>query len=247
MDYDYRLRKGNSNPLVLWQWCQNLNSEIMIFVLKSVTLSLLDPSMRHLKSVKIHNIWPLLCSLDDCHYTDNFIFIYLFFINLLCCRLDDWGTRVQFPAGARHFSPLHSVQTSSGSHPAIYLMGTKDFFSEKKSRQGVKLTTHLYLGPRLIIHGVVLPFPHMSSYVMLIEVHGQFYFLLVATVDLGTGWAPQWWSDWNKCIVFKGFQVQFICIIKTKKYSFKMTPNHLKMGAEPAPKMWCVSQVVVNV
>jgi hypothetical protein len=31
--------------------------------------------------------------------------------------LKDWGIGIRFPAGARHFSLLHSVQTGSGAHP----------------------------------------------------------------------------------------------------------------------------------
>jgi hypothetical protein len=38
--------------------------------------------------------------------------------------LDDWGSRVRFPAGAGNFSLNHRVQTGSGTHPASYLMGT---------------------------------------------------------------------------------------------------------------------------
>jgi hypothetical protein len=31
---------------------------------------------------------------------------------------------IQFPAGARDFSPLHAVHSGSGAHPASYPMGT---------------------------------------------------------------------------------------------------------------------------
>jgi hypothetical protein len=31
-----------------------------------------------------------------------------------------WTTRIQFPAEARHFPLLHSLQTGCGAHPAIY-------------------------------------------------------------------------------------------------------------------------------
>jgi hypothetical protein len=32
--------------------------------------------------------------------------------------LDDWGSRVRFPAEAGHFSLHHRVQNGSGAHPA---------------------------------------------------------------------------------------------------------------------------------
>jgi hypothetical protein len=36
--------------------------------------------------------------------------------------LDDWGSRVQFPAEAGNLSFHHSVQNGSGTHPASYPM-----------------------------------------------------------------------------------------------------------------------------
>jgi hypothetical protein len=47
--------------------------------------------------------------------------------------LDDRGSRVRFPAGARNFSLHHSVQNCSGAHPASYPMGTGDFFPGGKA------------------------------------------------------------------------------------------------------------------
>jgi hypothetical protein len=43
----------------------------------------------------------------------------------LCYGLDDWGSRVQFPAGAGNLSLHHCVQNGSGAHPASYPMGTR--------------------------------------------------------------------------------------------------------------------------
>jgi hypothetical protein len=40
--------------------------------------------------------------------------------------LDDWGSRVRFPAGAGNFSVHHRVQNGSEAHPASYPMGTGD-------------------------------------------------------------------------------------------------------------------------
>jgi hypothetical protein len=42
--------------------------------------------------------------------------------------LDDRGSRVRFPAGARNFSLHHRVQSGSGAHPASYPMGTRGSF-----------------------------------------------------------------------------------------------------------------------
>jgi hypothetical protein len=46
--------------------------------------------------------------------------------------LDDWGSRVRFPAGAGNFSLHHHVQNGSGAHPASYPMGSKYFFPAGK-------------------------------------------------------------------------------------------------------------------
>jgi len=51
------------------------------------------------------------------------------------------------------FFPLcHHVHASCGANPASYPVGTGD-------SQGMKLTTHLHLVPRLRMYGVVLPIP----------------------------------------------------------------------------------------
>jgi hypothetical protein len=42
--------------------------------------------------------------------------------------LDDWGSRVRFPAGAGNFYLHHRVQNGSGAHPASYPMGTRGSF-----------------------------------------------------------------------------------------------------------------------
>jgi hypothetical protein len=41
-------------------------------------------------------------------------------------ELNGRGIGVRFPAGAKDFSPLYSVQTGSVSHPAFYTMATDD-------------------------------------------------------------------------------------------------------------------------
>jgi hypothetical protein len=62
--------------------------------------------------------------------------------------LDDRGSRVRFPAGDGNFSLHHRVQNGSGTHPAFYPMRTRGSFPGSKAARGVKLTTHLHLGPR---------------------------------------------------------------------------------------------------
>jgi hypothetical protein len=42
--------------------------------------------------------------------------------------LDDWGTKVRFPAGVGNFSLNHRVQNGSAAHPASYPMGTRGSF-----------------------------------------------------------------------------------------------------------------------
>jgi hypothetical protein len=46
--------------------------------------------------------------------------------------LDDRGSTVRFPAGARNFSLHQSVQKGSGAHPASYPIGNSDFSLEIK-------------------------------------------------------------------------------------------------------------------
>jgi hypothetical protein len=46
--------------------------------------------------------------------------------------LDDWNSRVRFPAGAGNFSLHHCVQNGSGAHPA-YPMGTRGSFPGGKA------------------------------------------------------------------------------------------------------------------
>jgi hypothetical protein len=47
--------------------------------------------------------------------------------------LDDWGSRVQFLAGAGNFSLHHHVQNSSGAHPVSYPVGTRGSFPGGKA------------------------------------------------------------------------------------------------------------------
>jgi hypothetical protein len=53
---------------------------------------------------------------------------------------------VPFPAGAKMFCPLQSVQTSCGAHPASCTMGTGSFPGVKSGR-GLTLTPHPLLVP----------------------------------------------------------------------------------------------------
>jgi hypothetical protein len=47
--------------------------------------------------------------------------------------LDDRGSRVQVPAGARNFSLHHRVQNGSGAHRAYYPVGTRGSFRGGKA------------------------------------------------------------------------------------------------------------------
>jgi hypothetical protein len=47
--------------------------------------------------------------------------------------LDDRGSRVRFPMGARSFSLHHRIQNDSGAHPASYPMGTGGSFPGGKA------------------------------------------------------------------------------------------------------------------
>jgi hypothetical protein len=47
--------------------------------------------------------------------------------------LEDWGSRVRFPAGAGNFCLHHRVQNGSGAHPASYPVGTRGSFPGDKA------------------------------------------------------------------------------------------------------------------
>jgi hypothetical protein len=47
--------------------------------------------------------------------------------------LDNWGSRVRFPAEARDYSLHRRVQNGSGAHPASYPMGTRGSFPGGKA------------------------------------------------------------------------------------------------------------------
>jgi hypothetical protein len=47
--------------------------------------------------------------------------------------LDDRGSRVRFPAGARNFSLHHRFQNGSGAHTASYPMGIRGSFPGGKA------------------------------------------------------------------------------------------------------------------
>jgi len=57
-------------------------------------------------------------------------------------------------AGPRNFFLLQNIQTGSGSHPASCSLGT-GVPSWGLGAQGMMLTTHLYLAPRLRISGAI--------------------------------------------------------------------------------------------
>jgi hypothetical protein len=47
--------------------------------------------------------------------------------------LDDWGSRVRYPAGTGSFSLHHRVQSGSGTHPASYPMDTRGSYPGGKA------------------------------------------------------------------------------------------------------------------
>jgi hypothetical protein len=65
------------------------------------------------------------------------------------CLTADWRAGVRSLTGAENFSSNLCVQTGSGANPASYTMGTGGSFPGGKRGQGVMLTTHPLLVPRL--------------------------------------------------------------------------------------------------
>ena len=72
-------------------------------------------------------------------------------------RLAGQGLEIFFSPNARNFLFSKRVQTASGAHLASYPMGI-GFRPRWQSEQGVKLTTHFYLVPRLRMNGAI-PLP----------------------------------------------------------------------------------------
>jgi hypothetical protein len=56
-------------------------------------------------------------------------------------ELENRGTGIRFPAGARDFSVLHSVQTGSGAHPSSYPISTGGPFFRGKAAWTWPLTS----------------------------------------------------------------------------------------------------------
>jgi hypothetical protein len=56
----------------------------------------------------------------------------------------DWKAGFIFPARARNFSLLHSIETGVGAQPASYSIGTGAFYGDKAAKV-VKLLSHLKL------------------------------------------------------------------------------------------------------
>jgi len=88
-----------------------------------------------------------------CRWVNSLIYIQLRISNL-------WAWQPS-GAGKGFLSVRHHVQTGSGSCLDTYPVGTVGA-SLSVSGRNENLTTHLYLMPKLRIHGVLLPFLHTS-------------------------------------------------------------------------------------
>jgi hypothetical protein len=74
-----------------------------------------------------------------------------------------WASDIRFPAGARDFSLLHSIQTASEAHPNFYSMGTGGLFPG--SRRLWHETDHTFPSSVEVKNGGSIPsFPHTSSW-----------------------------------------------------------------------------------
>jgi hypothetical protein len=69
-----------------------------------------------------------MAELSQFIFSLDHLLIFTFFNYALGYGLDDRGSRVLFPEGARHFSLHHRFQNGSGAHPASYPMGTRVSF-----------------------------------------------------------------------------------------------------------------------
>jgi hypothetical protein len=73
------------------------------------------------------------------------------------------GIVFRFPKGGRDYSLLRIIQTSSGAHPASYLMGTDDIYRGQSTRV-VKMTPDCHVVWILRMRGVVSPLLRMPSW-----------------------------------------------------------------------------------
>ena len=73
-------------------------------------------------------------------------------------RLRAGRSGVRIPAQTTDLSHLHMVQTNSGVHSASYSI-RNGVVSRGQSSQGVKLTTHFRLVPRLRMRGAIPVLP----------------------------------------------------------------------------------------
>jgi hypothetical protein len=77
-------------------------------------------------------------------------------------RPTGWKARVHFPARARNFSLLNSMQTGSGVHPAYYIMGT-GVISPGVKGQGRKADHSPPPSAEVNNSSSIPPLPHKSS------------------------------------------------------------------------------------
>jgi hypothetical protein len=104
-----------------------------------------------------------------------------------------WTAGVRFPAGTRHISPLHSVQTGSGAHPAFYPNGTGGPFPRGKAA-GVWSWPHLQLVPTLRMGELYLHSPHVfKAWCFINSTSGQLY------VTHTRKYRSRWKEYWNFC------------------------------------------------
>ena len=69
-----------------------------------------------------------------------------------------WPAGLKSRQGARDFLSFPKYVIGFGVHPASYSIGA-GLLSRGLRDRGVKLTTNLHVGPRLIMSGAVLPLP----------------------------------------------------------------------------------------
>jgi hypothetical protein len=75
---------------------------------------------------------------------------------------DGWIVWVRFPAGAKYFPVLHSVQTDSGAHPASHPMGLETL-SPGVKRSSLEADCSPQSSSEVKNNGAILPLPDTSS------------------------------------------------------------------------------------
>jgi hypothetical protein len=71
-------------------------------------------------STALRNMNPNIYTFYRMYRNEKMVYFFCFYITVVIATATGWTVEVRFPAEARNFSLLHSVQTGPGAHPTSY-------------------------------------------------------------------------------------------------------------------------------